>query len=231
MKHGANYMNYDKKPNLVAISQFMQSYSENYFRQKGYDVKIQFVRNGIDTNKYPFQETKTDRLLFVGRLSQFKCPHIAIEVARKTDCKLDIVGGTFVDSIEYVAQLDKMAENDPNITIHKDVTHEFKIDKMQNAKCLLFPSKMGEPFGLVAVEAMACGTPVIALNDGAISEIVIHGKTGFICNTVEEMIDSVNKIHTIKPEDCRKRSEEFSRINMAKNYEKLYYKILNGGGW
>src|SRR3990167_1780931 len=222
------FMNYDKKPNLVAISQFMQKYTIQYFKQKGYDVNCQFVRNGVDTNKYPFQHTKTDRLLFVGRLSTFKQPHVAIELARKTNHKLDILGGTFVDSMEYVAQLDKMVENDPNIKIYKDVDHNFKIKKMQDAKALIFPSRMDEPAGLVACEAMSCGTPVIASNDGAISEYVIHNETGFICDNMTDMIDALNKIHTIKPEDCRKRAEELSRTKMAENYLKLYRSMIDG---
>ena len=212
-------------PNIVTISKFMKGMTEQQFKQKGFDVPCSYVYNGIDLNKYPFQKNKTKRLLFVGRLSRFKQPHIAVELARRTGHGLDIVGGTFVDSVEYVAQLDKMVENDPNINIYKDVTHEFKIKKMQDAKALIFPSAMGEPYGLVASEAMACGTPVIASNDGAISEVVIHGKTGFICNTIEEMVEAVKNIHTIKPEDCRKRAEELSREVMAKNYEKLYYKL------
>jgi len=214
------------KPNLVAISEFMKNYTEQYFKQKGFTVPCSYVYNGIDLNKYPFQQAKSDRLLFVGRLSTFKQPHISVELARRTEHSLDIVGGTFVDSVEYVKQLDKMVENDPNIKIYKDVTHEFKIKKMQDAKALIFPSSMNEPFGLCAAEAMACGTPVIASNDGAISEVVIHGKTGFICNTIEEMMEAVKNIHTIKPEDCRKRAEELSREVMAKNYEKLYHNTL-----
>ncbi len=219
------------RPNLVAISNYMKLYTEQYFQQKGYNVHSEYVRNGIDLDKYPFQHKKSDNLLFVGRLSTFKQPHVAVEVARKTNHKLDIVGGTFVDSIEYVNQLDKMVENDPNINIYKDTTHEFKIEKMQNAKALIFPSKMGEPAGLVAVESMSCGTVVIAFNDGAISEYVIHNKTGFICNSIDEMISAVNNIDKISPVDCRHRAEELSRQVMAKNYLKLYQRILNNDEW
>lgn len=219
------------KPNLVSISMYMKQYTEQYFRQLGYDVKSEYIYNPIDIDKYPFQATKTEHLLFVGRLSTFKQPHIAVEVAKKSNHKLDIIGGTFVDSDQYVMQLTKMVENDPDVTLYKDVSNESKIEKMQNAKALLFPSKMNEPFGLVALETMSCGTPVIALNDGAISEVVIHGKTGFICNNIQEMIDSISKIHTIKSEDCRLRAEQFSRENIAKEYEKLYYRMMKGENW
>ena len=229
------------KPNLVSISNFMKQYTEQYFRQKGFNIQSQYVYNGINLDMYRYNPSimavpeiapvPNNHLLFVGRLSTFKQPHLAIELARKTNHKLDIVGGTFVDSQDYVKQLDKMVENDPNIKIYKDVDHDFKVRRMQEAKALIFPSKMGEPFGLVASEAMACGTPVIAFNDGAISEVVIHGKTGYICQDINEMIDAVNNIHKIKSEDCRKRAEDLSRQVMAKNYEKLYYRIMNKDEW
>lgn len=219
------------KPNLISISKWMKQYTEQYFKQKGFPIQSEYVYNGIDLDKYPYQQLKTEHLLFVGRLSTFKQPHIAIEVARKTNHKLDIIGGTFIDSQDYVIQLDKMVENDQNINIYKDASHEFKLKKMQDAKALILPSKMAEPFGLVAIEAMACGTPIIALNDGALSEIVDHNKTGFICNDVQEMVEAVYKIDQIKPEDCRHRAELFSRKVMADNYAKLYQSIIRGEDW
>lgn len=220
------------KPNLVAISKFMAAYTEQYFKQKGYNIKAEYVYNGIDLDKYPYQQTKTEHLLFVGRLSTFKQPHIAVEIARKTNHKLDIIGGTFVDNDQYVMQLEKLVEHDPNITIFKDAPHSLKIEKMKDAKALLFPSRMNEPFGLCALEAMSCGTPVIALDDGAISEVIIHSKTGWVCKSVDEMIHDVREhIPDIKPEDCRARAEQLSRKVMAENYIKLYQRIIRGEEW
>ena len=89
-----------------------------------------------------------------------------------------------------------------------------------------------EPFGLVAIEAMACGTPVIAWNSGAMPEVVEHGKTGFICNSIQELEEAVNNIDTIRPEDCRKRVEEnFSYQAMTEKYIKLYDKLIKGESW
>lgn len=225
-------MNYDKKPNLVAISDFMKQYTIQYFNQRGYNVSCQHVHNGIDLDKYPFDPNvkKTNRLLYVGRFSKFKKPHTSIEVAKRSNLPIDLVGGTFIDDINYLKEIESMCDGD-NVVIYKDVDHDFKIKKMQEAKALIFPSNMNEPFGLVAVEAMACGTPVISTNDGAISEIVIHGKTGFICKSTEEMIQSVSKLPSIDPEECRKNAEEFDRTIMAKNYIKLYQRILNNDEW
>lgn len=218
------------KPNLIAISDFMRNYTIQYFNQKGQNADCRFVYNGINLDRYPYQSNKTDNLLFVGRFSTFKQPDVAIAIAEKLNMNIDLVGGTFVDDPNYIKLIESKCDND-KIRIYKDVAHDFKIKKMQNAKALIFPSNMGEPYGLVAAEAMACGTPVIALNDGAIAEVVIHGRTGFVCNSTKEMLDAVKNIHTIKPEACRERAEQLSRQVMAKEYLKLYNDVLDNKEW
>lgn len=219
-------------PNLVAISNFMKQYTIQYFGQKGYNVCCQHVHNGIDLDKYPFNPDikRTNRLLYVGRFSKFKQPHLAIQVAKRANLPIDLIGGTFVDDINYLKEIESMHDGS-NIIIYKDADHDFKIKKMQEAKALIFPSKMGEPLGLVAQKAMACGTPVIASKDGAIPEVVLHNKTGFICDTEEEMVKATKNIDKIDPLECRKRAEEFSRLKMAENYVKLYQRILDNEEW
>lgn len=225
--------NYDKKPNLVAISKWMKDYTGMYFKQIGYNVSCQHVHNGIDLDKYLFNPNikRTDRLLYVGRFSKFKQPHMAIQVAKRSNLPIDLVGGTFIDDINYLKEIESMC-NGNNIAIYKDVGHDFKIKKMQEAKCLIFPSKMGEPLGLVAQEAMACGCPVIATRDGAIPEVVLHNETGFICDTEEQMVEAIKNIDKIDPLKCRKHVEDnFSRLKMAENYVRLYQRILNNDEW
>ncbi len=220
------------KPNLVAISKWMKDHAEQYFRQRGFNVQSEYVHNGIDLDKYPFNPDikRTDRLLYVGRFSRFKQPHVAIQVARRSNLPIDLVGGTFIDDVNYLKEIESMCNGD-NISIYKDVPHDFKIKKMQEAKCLIFPSKMGEPLGLVAQEAMACGTAVVASRDGAIPEVVLHDRTGFVCDTEEEMVEAIKNIDKIHPFECRKRAEEFSRLKMAENYVKLYQRTLNNDEW
>ena len=220
------------KPNLVAISKWMKQYTEQYFKQKGFNIGCEYVYNGVDLERYSFDPlvVKTDNLLYVGRFSTFKDPLMAMRIALKIGLHIDLIGGSFVEDPNYLAQLEKMCEG-KNITIYKDVGHELKIKKMQEAKTLILPSKMNEPFGLVAIEAMACGTPVICTRDGALPEIVIDGVTGFICDTEEQMIEAVGKIHEINPLECRKRAEQFSKKIMAENYVKLYQKIMKGEDW
>lgn len=225
-------MNYDKKPNLVAISDFMRHYTISYFSQKGYNVDCRFVYNGIDLDFYKYDPSiqRTNRLLYVGRFSKFKGPHSAIELAKKVNLPIDLVGAAkFIDDPNYLKQIESMCDNE-KIVIYKDVTNEFKLRKMQEAKCLIFPSRMNEPFGLGIIQAMATGCPVTAFDDGAIKEI-ITSETGFVCNSVDEMVNTISKIDTIKSVECRKRAEFFSKENMAKNKENLYRDIISGNQW
>lgn len=167
---------------------------------------------------------------FVGRLDSFKRPHIAIEVAKQVGLGLDIVGGSFVNDIPYMEQV-KQACDGKNIKLYLDASHTEKIALMQSAKAVIFPSLMGEPFGLITPEANACGTPVIGSRDGAIPEILQDGVSGFICDTVDEMVSAVKKIDSIRPEDCRKNAERFSREISAVNYVEAYRNIISGAEW
>ena len=221
------------KPNLIAISKFMRDYTVNYFKQKGFNVDCRFVHNGIDLNRYDYDSSikKTDRLLYVGRFSVFKGPITAMRIAMKLGLSLDMIGGSFVEDPNYMQQIEKMCEG-KDIKMFKDATHEFKIQKMQEAKAVIIPSKMNEPLNLVSLESQACGTAVIVTRDGGLPETVNHGVTGFICDTEEQMIEAIGKLDTIKSSDCRKWVEEnFSRLKMAKEYEKLFYQIVKGEDW
>lgn len=210
------------KLNLIVVSQWT---ALAYFL-KGFSVK--YVYNGVNLKRYPYCAEKGERLLFVGRFDRFKQPHVAIEVAKKTGLGLDLVGGSFVRDQAYLEKVKDMCDGE-QIRIHFDAPHERKVEFMQRARVLVFPSKMLEAFGLVAVEAMACGTPVIGANDGAIPEVVQEG--GVICNTVDEMVDAVGQIGKISPKMCRRNAEKFSRETMAVGYTKLYKMIVEGVEW
>lgn len=210
--------------NLVAVSNHMRS----IYKEQGFDSRV--VYNGIPIEEYPYQRRKGDRLLFVGRLDSFKRPHIAIEVAKKTNRGLDIVGGSFVHDVNYMESIKKECDG-KQIKLYLDADQKVKVELYQNAKAVLFPSEMGEPFGLITPEANCCGTSVIASRDGAIPEVLQDGVTGFVCDNVDQMIDAVRKVGKIKPKDCRKNGERFSRENMAGEYAKKYQEILEGQEW
>jgi glycosyltransferase involved in cell wall biosynthesis len=126
----------------------------------------------------------------------------------------------------------KAACDGTQIRLHLDASHEEKVYLYQNARAVIFPSAMGEPFGLIVPEAGSCGSAVIGSRDGAIPETIEEGVTGFICDTVEQMIEAVKKTDAISPQACRKRAEQkFSRQAMAENYIKLYRRMLKGDEW
>jgi len=211
--------------NMIALSRWMQK----VYRSQGFQSRP--IHNGIPLEDYAFCQQKGDRLLFVGRLDSFKRPHLAIELAKKLDLGLDIVGGSFVQDKEYMESIKKSCDGDM-IRLYLDASQRQKVELYQKAKAVIFPSAMGEPFGLIAPEANACGTAVIASRDGAIPETVDDGVTGFICDSLEEMAEAVKKVDQISPEACRQRVERlFSRQVMAQNYLSAYSSILNGGEW
>lgn len=215
------------KLNLIAISNFMK---DEYKSMLGYDSRVCY--NGIDLSMYPYQETKGNRLLFVGRLDSFKRPHIAIEVAKKAGLGLDIVGSSFVQDPAYLESV-KQACDGKKVKLYLDLPREETAKFYQNAKATIFPSKMGEPYGLIVPESCACGTPVLGSKEGAIAETIQDGVNGFLCDpdNVDEFVQAVKKVDGIDPKDCRKRAEFFSKENMAKAYVERFEEILRGDEW
>ena len=226
------------KLNMIAISDWMAK----MYGSQGFNAKR--VYNGIDIKLPKAKKSKGDRLLFVGRLDTFKHPDWAIDVAKKLDMPIDVVGGTFVGDKTFCNSIIAQ-DNHDTIKVWPDVDHDKKIELMQTAKAVLFPSMMGEPFGLVPLEAMMCGTPVVALNDGAVEEIVADGVSGFVCDVfdksgmnykikrdpIDAMVEAVRKIDTISPDDCRKQASKFTRKIMAQAYLDIYHKILTDKEW
>ena len=185
------------------------------------------VYNSIDHARYEFNDSPDDYLLYLSRLNKEKGVLTAIEVARAAGQKL-IVAGNSAGNAEWSFFLHEIQPrlNSENISFRGQVNFREKVELLKNAKALLFPIDRQEPFGLVMIEAMACGTPAIGFRKGSVPEIIEHGKTGFVADTPEEMVEAIKNIATIDRHECRKTVEEkFTLKQMVDKYEKIYEKL------
>lgn len=198
--------------------------------QRNYMPELDYVAtvyHGIDVESFEFNDTPSDYLAFLGRIHPDKGPEEAIQIARETGKKLIIAAKIDAPDRYYYRKKIKPLIDGKQIIFIGEVAHSGKVALLKNASALLSPIQWDEPFGLTNIEAMACGTPVIAIGRGSLPEILVNGKTGYLCKTVKEMISKVNNIHKINRRDCREHVEKhFSEERMAKNHIKAYQKII-----
>ncbi len=185
------------------------------------------VYNGLPLNLYHYQSEPGDYLAFLGRASPEKGIVEAIGIAQQTGQKLKIAAK--VDSMDrhYFTETIQPLLEQPGIEFIGEISDTQKQDFLGHASALLFPISWPEPFGLVMIEAMACGTPVVAYNRGAVPEVMEHEVAGFIVNTLQEAIDAVGQLDTINRQQCRRVFERrFSSQRMTESYLRLYEKQI-----
>ena len=190
------------------------------------------VYNAIDVESFPFQADKGEDLLFLSRMGPEKGPQHAIAVAKRLDRRLIMAGK--VDSYDQ-AFFDEVVRDlidGDQIVFVGEADGEKKRELYASAKCLLMPLQWDEPFGLVFPEAMACGTPVIAMRRGSAPELVVHGRTGFLVDTVDEMAEAVGDLDRIDPLDCREHVRaNFRAETMVAEYVRIYEQISEVPFW
>lgn len=188
------------------------------------------VHNGVPLETFPFRaHVGPDApLVFLGRIEAIKGVHHAIEVARRTGRRLRIAGNVPEgDAHRAYAAAVFAACDGSRIEYVGPVDDAQKRDLLGSAAALLFPIEWEEPFGIVMAEALACGTPVVALRRGSVPEVVDDGVTGFACADVDEMIRSLPRIAKLDRAACRRAAEQrFSSIRMATQFEDLYREQL-----
>lgn len=218
------YKTFKTSAHYVAISQY----------QRHCCPDLQYagtVYNPIDINGWPFRDRdeKEDFLLAFGRLCADKGFHTAIEVAKRTGQKLVIAGAVQKPYRDYYETMIKPQVDGEQIRYVGEVSLTEKLNLFSKAKAFLFPIQWPEPFGLVMIEAMAAGTPVLAFPEGSVPEVVADGVSGFIANNIDEMVDCLGKIDQIDPGACRQYvSEKFSVAKATDGYEHIYQKVLGG---
>ena len=188
------------------------------------------VYNGIDLSLFNLHPDPGKYLAFLGRISPEKRPDRAIEVARALGMPLKIAAKVDAVDKEYFEHVVRPHLSNPLIEFVGEVGDKDKDEFLGNAYAYLFPIDWPEPFGLTMVEAMACGTPVVAMDCGSVSEVVEDGVSGFISRSFPELIDSVARARLLDRAGCRAYVEaRFSASAMADGYEEVYRQVATLG--
>ena len=185
------------------------------------------VYNGIDLRHFTLRERRGSYLAFLGRISPEKCADRAIAIAHAVGIPLRIAAKIDPVDQEYFNEKIEPLLTDPLVEFVGEIDEAQKDDFLGNALAYLFPINWPEPFGITMIEAMACGTPVIAMRHGSVPEVVADGTTGFICRSMGEMIASVGKVDRLNRRVCRTHAaERFSVERMVDGYEAAYRRVL-----
>lgn len=204
----------------ISISNAQRQLDLNYLRT---------AYNGIDLRNYLFQAQPQEPpyLAFLGRMSPEKGPQHAIAIAKQTGWRLKMAGKVDAVDRKFFKQEIAPQIDGKQIEYLGEVNHDQKVELLGHAAITLFPINWREPFGLVMTESMATGTPVIGMNLGSVSEVIAHGKTGFVCQSYEEMAAMIPAALELDRQACREHVENnFSVIQMVDGYEAAYQQLL-----
>ena len=186
------------------------------------------VYHGLPVERYAFAPEDQGYLAFLGRLAPEKQPELANEIARRVGLPLKIAAKVDAVDQEYFDQVVAPLLDDPLVEFLGEIGDDQKSAFLGGAKALLFPIDWPEPFGLVMIEAMACGTPVVARPCGSVPEVIDHGRTGFLASTLVELTEAVKRLDEIDRAECRRQFElRFSAGRMAQDYERIYGRLAS----
>ena len=194
---------------------------------------VDTVYNSIRVSDHQFfpEPDAPAYLAFLGRMSQEKGPHHAIEIAKRVGIPLKMAGKIDPVDVEFFAEYIAPQVDGEFIQFLGEADHHQKNNLMGKAVATLFPITWREPFGLVMIESMAAGTPVIAIDLGSVSEVVADGVSGFVCQNVDECVAAIGKIDRIGRQNCRDYvSHKFGIQVMTDGYEAVYRQVL-GDEW
>lgn len=220
----------------AALAEFYQAYPEvsyatisDFQRKKLRLPRMRTIHHGIDASLYPVQEGKREYLSFLGRIAPAKGTHQAIEIAKKSGIPLKIAGEVQPSYKSYWETVVKPMVDGKFIEYVGEVGMEEKIELLSNSLAMVFPVQWDEPFGLVLIEAMACGTPVLATPRGSVREVVKEGVSGYVRESTAELAECARDLK-IPARTIRGYMEElFSVQRMTRDYINLYAEILRDG--
>jgi glycosyltransferase involved in cell wall biosynthesis len=208
------YKKYNNTSHYVSISNADRSPELNY---------LATVYNGLNVNHFEFSDTPNDYLLYFGRIHPDKGTAEAIQISIKTKRRL-LIAGIIQDEGYYREKVEPFLNE--QIRFIGQAGPEQRNQLLGKALALLHPINFAEPFGMSVAEAMLCGTPVIAFNKGSMPELIKDRQTGFLVSNVDEAVEAVARLSTIKRVDCHEWAKsQFSKEKMVGDYWGLYQKI------
>ncbi len=185
------------------------------------------VPNAVKVELWPFRGHKRDYALFLGRFSPDKGAHTALHAAHEAGLPL-VLAGKYSEPSEkayFAAEVEPLLGPDDIVFGLADAQEKRIL--LAGARCLLFPVQWEEPFGMVMIEAMACGTPVVALRAGSVPEVVVNGVTGIICESPDQLAAALADVRRIDPVDCRAHvASHFSAAELARGYADAYRRAI-----
>ena len=226
-----------------AFDELGYGFYEQFAREVGYICISEYQRsmappgmdwigrayNAIEVEQWPYTTEKDDYLLAFGRVCEAKGFHHSIETARRLGRRLIMAGVLQAPYRRYFREMVEPYVDGDQIVYEGEVTMERKRELFANASAFLFPITWPEPFGLVMIEALACGTPVVAMRQGSVPEVVDDGATGFVVDPddLDAFVAAVGKVDQIDPTACRRAVEErFTVERMVADYEAIYRRYL-----
>jgi glycosyltransferase involved in cell wall biosynthesis len=220
----------------AALTEFYQAYPDvsyvtisNFQREKLRLPRMRTIHHGIDLSLYPLQERKREYLSFLGRIAPAKGTHLAIEIAKKSGIPLKIAGEVQPIYRSYWEGTVKPLVDGKFIEYVGEVGMEEKIELLSQSLAMVFPVQWDEPFGLVMIEAMACGTPVLATPRGSVREVIKEGVSGYVRESAAELAACARDLK-VSARTVRGSMEKiFSVERMTQDYIKLYAEILRDG--
>lgn len=187
------------------------------------------VHHGLPPELYRFNPQPQPYLAFVGRMAKEKRPDLAVEIAQRAGIELRMAAKVDAHDRLYFEQTIRPLLDLPGVEFVGEINDQQKNDFLGNALALLFPIDWPEPFGVVVIEAMACGTPVIAFRRGSIPEIIDEEVSGFIVDDLDAAVQAVQRIHSLSRQGCRERFEaRFTASRMAQDYVNVYSRRARG---
>jgi glycosyltransferase involved in cell wall biosynthesis len=218
------YRAHGAKALLVALSAYQRS------RAPEEAGEMAVVPNPLRVDEWPFRADKEDFVTWIGRMSPDKGPHRAIAAARAAGVPLILAGPIQPGQEDFFAEEVEPGIDDDAVRYVGEADAAMKRDLYARARAFLMPIRWAEPFGLVMVEAMACGTPVIAFPEGSAPEVVLDGETGFLVDDEDAMAAAIGRLGELDPAACRARTEErFGVDAVVDGYEAVYRRAMERG--